>query len=659
MTVSKLSCKNIWSPNCGSRNGKKICKFTPHYMAGDLTVERCGDVFKPKSRQASSTYGIGSDGRIACYVDEESRPWTSSSSANDSLAITVEVANTSNVTGQITDAAWKSLVKLATDVCYRYGFRLKWTGNSSGSLTCHYMFSDTSCPGPYLKKNMARLAKEVNDNLDKKNTSFCGSVNTKSSYSKGSSGSGGSDSGSGDGSGGGGEGRILDSATAYAYAINHNVVFSREETYPYMITIDQNTSTLDYSLMKDSDIVAVCIDMGQYYNANHTVRANFCQPKFDAQCQLAIDKKFPFAVYTNIYAKTTKEVELEVEQMRFPLRRFPPKLGLWLVPHFGTNKRLNDTLIEKYQELLEKLGFKGQIGFYCAAEDLKYTSWKDKHCDSWYWWMNRHMKKLDSLKEGMPQPEFFKFEKPEDELMLPDFEAAENVSLGGSGSGGSTDGYGGSKEANAKLIWSALTEICGLSNKHVAGALSNFEAESSIDPTCIETIYNEPYTMGTRKTEAAKDFNAFKSKVQAAYANSNLGYSINWSAYTYNGKFCPGIGIVQWTGSGGVKLRECADKVAGGKWWNLDFQVAYMIAKGAPTGAMGGKNFFKTYASMNFSSGEAAARTFTKFENGAMPSAQVSSHIKTANGWVSKMGSWTKDESFNKSVQGLVNAIKG
>lgn len=460
-----------------------------------------------------------------------------------------------------------------------------------------------------------------------------------------------------------GTAQVIDHATAYAFAINHKSIFSREETYPYIITIDQNTSKLDFSIMKDSDIVAACVDMGQYYNSNHTVRANFCQPRFDIQCQELVDNKFPFGVYTNIYAKTTKEVELEVKQMRFPLRRFPPKLGLWLVPHFGTNKSLNDTLIEKYQELLEGLGFKGQIGFYCTQEDLKYTSWKDKFCDSWYFWMNRHMKKLDTLEEGMPEPEFFRFDNPKDELMIPDLEAAKNIVLGMSTGSGSSDSFGGSKEDNAKLIWSALVGVCGFSNTQVAGALSNFEAESNLDPTSIETIYNEPYNMGTRKTEAAKDFNAFKAKVQSAYANANLGYSINWSAYMSNGKFCPGIGMVQWTGPGGVALRDCADKVAGGKWWNLDFQVAYMIAKGSPTGAMGGSRFFDksysgSYASQNYATGQEAAVDFTKFENGAMPSAQVSSHIKTANSWVSKMGGWTQNSSFNQNVQNLVNSIK-
>ena len=52
------------------------------------------------------------------------------------------------------------------DVCKRYGFRLNYTGDSTGSLTEHRMFAATSCPGPYLHSKMPQLAQEVNARLD-------------------------------------------------------------------------------------------------------------------------------------------------------------------------------------------------------------------------------------------------------------------------------------------------------------------------------------------------------------------------------------------------------------------------------------------------------------------------------------------------------------
>lgn len=165
MTVSSLACLTMLSPNCSSRQGEGVCKFTPHYMGGNCSVEVCGEIFAPASRQASSNYGIGSDGRIACYVDEDERAWTSSSGWNDRKAVTVEVANYDEA-GHVTEAAWNALVELGADVCRRHGFRLEYTGDRWGSLTEHRMFSSTDCPGEYLHSQMGRLAREVNAKLD-------------------------------------------------------------------------------------------------------------------------------------------------------------------------------------------------------------------------------------------------------------------------------------------------------------------------------------------------------------------------------------------------------------------------------------------------------------------------------------------------------------
>ncbi len=163
--ISSLATYTLLSPNCSSRQGQRVCKFTPHYMGGNCTVETCGEIFQPESRQASSNYGIGSDGRIACYVDENYRAWTSSSGWNDRQAITVEVANTDDY-GTVTQAAWDSLVELGADVCRRYGFRLEYTGDADGTLTEHRMFASTDCPGEYLHSQMGALAREVNAKLD-------------------------------------------------------------------------------------------------------------------------------------------------------------------------------------------------------------------------------------------------------------------------------------------------------------------------------------------------------------------------------------------------------------------------------------------------------------------------------------------------------------
>lgn len=153
------------------RNGKKVCKITPHHMAGVLSAESCGKIFQNPDRNASSNYGIGNDGKIACYVGEENRAWTSSSPSNDYQAITIEVSNCENG-GQwkISDAAWNSLVNLCVDICKRYNFKLTYDGTPNGSLTRHNMFASTSCPGPYLQGRFKELADTVNARLEPKPT---------------------------------------------------------------------------------------------------------------------------------------------------------------------------------------------------------------------------------------------------------------------------------------------------------------------------------------------------------------------------------------------------------------------------------------------------------------------------------------------------------
>lgn len=150
----------------------KICKITPHIMAGVLTGEQCAkNIFQKPNRNASANYCIGVKGDIVCNVEEENRAWTSSNRVNDFQAITIEVSN-SKMYGNwpISDASWKSLVNLCADICKRYNFKLVYDGTAKGSLTRHNMFANTACPGKYLQSKFPQLVKEVNARLVGDNT---------------------------------------------------------------------------------------------------------------------------------------------------------------------------------------------------------------------------------------------------------------------------------------------------------------------------------------------------------------------------------------------------------------------------------------------------------------------------------------------------------
>lgn len=167
MSNSSLVFYTKLSPNCDHPRNHAIDKITIHHMAGDLSVETCGNLFANSSYEASSNYGIGSDGRVGLYVDEGDRAWASASPSNDNRAVNIEVANCA--TGgdwPVSNAAYSKLIDLCVDICQRNGIKaLNYTGDTDGNLTEHRMFVATACPGPYLHERMGRIAAEVNSRL--------------------------------------------------------------------------------------------------------------------------------------------------------------------------------------------------------------------------------------------------------------------------------------------------------------------------------------------------------------------------------------------------------------------------------------------------------------------------------------------------------------
>lgn len=161
------------SPNCTKPRTEPISKITIHHMAGNLSVETCGNVFASPSRQASSNYGIDSNARVGMYVEEANRSFASSNRANDQKAVTIEVAN-DEIGGNwhVSDKALAKLIDLCVDICQRNGIeKLNYTGDASGNLTMHKWFTATTCPGPYLESKFPYIANEVNKRLKNNNNS--------------------------------------------------------------------------------------------------------------------------------------------------------------------------------------------------------------------------------------------------------------------------------------------------------------------------------------------------------------------------------------------------------------------------------------------------------------------------------------------------------
>lgn len=163
MAVSPLATES-YPAYAGNYSGpearKNITTITVHHMAGVLSAAQCGGIFQRPGRNGSSHYGIGVDGEIAWYVDENCVAWTNSNWASNQCSVTIENSNSS--TGgewPVSDATLSSLIKLVADIAKRNGLGHLAPGQN---LTWHSMYAATTCPGDYLRGRMQYIADEAN-----------------------------------------------------------------------------------------------------------------------------------------------------------------------------------------------------------------------------------------------------------------------------------------------------------------------------------------------------------------------------------------------------------------------------------------------------------------------------------------------------------------
>ena len=163
--MSKSSLATIFVPAYSGnytqgRRGNKISKITVHHMAGIMSATQCGALWQRKGRRGSSHYGIGNDGAIGSYVDENNIAWTASNWKSNCTSVKIETSN--NATGgdwTVSNKALNSLIKLCADIAKRNGLGTLVPGKN---LTWHSMYANTTCPGNYLRSKMQYIADEAN-----------------------------------------------------------------------------------------------------------------------------------------------------------------------------------------------------------------------------------------------------------------------------------------------------------------------------------------------------------------------------------------------------------------------------------------------------------------------------------------------------------------
>lgn len=175
---SPLTDITMLSPNHSGKRKYDLTRLTPHCTAVMVTAKRIGEIFENPNRNASCNYGIGTDLKIVCCVEEENRSWCSSSPDNDNRAITFECASSNTAPYEFAPGVYDRLVDLCIDICKRYNKdTLLWISDKKTALayvpkdnelilTVHRWFANKACPGDWMMARMGELASRVTSALN-------------------------------------------------------------------------------------------------------------------------------------------------------------------------------------------------------------------------------------------------------------------------------------------------------------------------------------------------------------------------------------------------------------------------------------------------------------------------------------------------------------
>lgn len=211
-------------------------------------------------------------------------------------------------------------------------------------------------------------------------------------------------------------------------------------------------------------------------------------------------------------------------------------------------------------------------------------------------------------------------------------QAVEASTVGGSGGAAVTDALNDPRAVdNAKKIYSVM-KTAGASDINIAGALGNVTHESNLDPTAVETIFDEPFSVGPKKKHAEQ-----------------VNYDIDQIDSSYGARFPAikqaGIGLIGFTNSNNVGLINFA-KAKGKDWRDPGLQIAYMMSKESSFGSN-----FEKYNSMSFGSLDESTDWFLRKIEGN-PGMALGERQSAAAAWAAKIASdkWTPDTSYANSL---------
>lgn len=131
------------------RGGHTIDHITLHIMAGTLAGTDSHFNNPSLTSPASAHYGIGADGSIHQYVDENNTAWSDGNALSNSTGISIE--HQGGLAGiPCTRACMDASAQLCADIARRYGWkRLEHINSDAGNIYIHrevYGSTHTTCP---------------------------------------------------------------------------------------------------------------------------------------------------------------------------------------------------------------------------------------------------------------------------------------------------------------------------------------------------------------------------------------------------------------------------------------------------------------------------------------------------------------------------------
>ena len=169
MADSRLVTYESYTSNCSRGRGSQgIYYIAIHHMAGNLTVQQCGNVFH--NNEVSTQYAIDNNLDVGQYVKERDTAFALGNFKRNQQSINIELANDGGASTDwhVSDAVIEKCIDLVYEITKRLGWTYcSYTGDLNGDSIGHRMVASTQCPGNYMWNTgkLQYIASEVDKRL--------------------------------------------------------------------------------------------------------------------------------------------------------------------------------------------------------------------------------------------------------------------------------------------------------------------------------------------------------------------------------------------------------------------------------------------------------------------------------------------------------------